>query len=67
MLRRQKQENRYRHAEFLPAFKILRAPGSRKQSQSAFTNFIEISYAFFTNAVLKYKKSAEATADRRVR
>jgi hypothetical protein len=37
----------------------------RKQSQMFFTNFIETSYAFFTNVVLKYILSARNIAARR--
>jgi hypothetical protein len=37
----------------------------RKQKTKFFTNFIEISYAIFTKAVLKYIKSARTQADRR--
>src|ERR1700720_1199237 len=45
--------------------KALGAKEAETQRSIVFTNFNEISYAFFTNAVLKYRKSAEATADRR--
>jgi hypothetical protein len=58
-------------ASVIPTFKPkFQSPESvrirRKQRRSAFTNFIEIPYAFFTKAVLKYIRSARTKADRRV-